>query len=360
MGHQRRKTRYPFTRCPQSKHSLITDSYRTISTALWHLFAFKAILYGQSPLQYKTDKELQLMFTKKRLLIPVVLVLVVAVADVLIINLTHGESGPIEVSHPQNTTSALPGNELSQSSIKVMTLNMAHGRADGRNQILQSGTAIRNNIHSIGALVAREDPQVIAMQEADAPSWWSGNFSHVESTGNAAGMTSVAHALNIDGLGLHYGTAIATQLEVTEAQQVTFPRNLPSFSKGFVVATCVWPGDDSFKFDVVSLHLDFASHKVRSRQLAQLAELVKQTPRPMILMGDFNTDMAKELLPNFLKNTGLTAWRSEDQSIVTFPIMKSRIDWILVSPEFHITSHKLIDEQLSDHRFVAATLTRAN
>lgn len=316
--------------------------------------------YCADTVEHKLKKYSKFMFTKKRILVAIVIVLFVAVTDVLIISLTHGNSGPIEITHLPNTTDEKPRNELSASSIRVMTLNMAHGRADGRNQLLQSGAAIQANISRIGELIAAENPHVIAMQEADAPSWWSGNFSHVKHAGNAAGMTSVAHALNIDGLGLHYGTAIATQLKVTAAHQTTFPRNLPSFSKGFVVTTCIWPGDDNFTFDVVSLHLDFASHKVRSRQLAQLTELVTQTPRPMILMGDFNTDMTKELLPNFLKETGLTAWRTDDHSIVTFPILKSRIDWILVSPEFHITNHKLIDEHLSDHRFVAATLTRAN
>jgi len=291
---------------------------------------------------------------KKLVVIPLIKVVTAIVAAIVVVTITHGDSKPVDIVHLQNSEATRGTNEIS-----VMSINMAHGRSDGRNQLLQSGTKIEQNVVAIGNLVARENPQIVAMQEADAPSWWSGGFSHVEKVGRLGRMTSVVQGKNIDGLGLHYGAAVVTRLQTSSARQVTFDKNYPTFSKGFVVVTCSWPGDPAFQFDVLSLHLDFASAKVRSRQLAVLTELVNKNPRPMILMGDFNTDMSADLLPKFMAETGLQTWRADDTSIVTFPILGSRIDWIFASSEFQIVKQSLLDDVLSDHRIVAASLVRS-
>lgn len=116
----------------------------------------------------------------------------------------------------------------------MMTINMAHGRGNGKNQILQSDDFIKGNVSTIGRLIAREGPQVVALQEADAPSWWSGDFSHVNTVGKLGGMASAIQGLNVDGLGLGYGAAIVTQLESSNARQVTFKKNIPAFSKDYL------------------------------------------------------------------------------------------------------------------------------
>jgi len=281
-------------------------------------------------------------FKKKRFLFPVLVILGGIFLDIVIVSLTHGESRPVGIVHLDN-----PIADLASDQIRVMTINMAHGRADGRNQMLVPNAAIKENVDKIGRLIARENVQVVGMQEADAPSWWSGRFSHVNRVGEIGGMTSAVQGRNIDGLGLHYGSAVVTQLEVFQAREVTFEMNLPTFSKGFVVVTCTWPGDPGFEFDVVSLHLDFASSEVRSSQISILLDLVKQTDRPVILMGDFNTDMSGELLPAFIKESGLRTWRVNDASIVTFPVLGSRIDWIFASPELRIVNQRVLDDVLS-------------
>lgn len=139
---------------------------------------------------------------------------------------------------------------------------------------------------------------------------------------------------------------------------MTFEKNLPTFSKGFVVVTLEWPGDPSFKFDVVSLHLDFASKEARKRQLANLSQLIKMAGKPVIVMGDFNTDMSKELLPAFVKETQLQTWKIDDDSIVTFPMLGSRIDWVFVSSEFRVVDQTVLGDVLSDHSIVTAVIER--
>ena len=292
-------------------------------------------------------------YKRKWFVLPVVAILVAITVDFLVVFMTHGGSMPLEVLSIQNSD-----REPVADQIKVMTINMAHGRSDGRNQLLQASSTIEKNVENIGDFIARERPQVVALQEADAPSWWSGRFSHVERVATVGGMTSAVQGRNVDGLGLHYGAAVVTELNVSEARQVTFKKNIPTFSKGFVVVTCAWPGDPDFKFDVVSLHLDFASAKVRTYQLSILSDLVRQSERPIVLMGDFNTDMVRELLPKFLEETGLQAWRVDDETTVTFPYLGTRIDWILASPELRMVEQSVLDDVLSDHKVVVAILER--
>ena len=58
--------------------------------------------------------------------------------------------------------------------VRVVTLNMAHGRKDGKNQMLLKGETIRGNLVELAALLDRAEADVIALQEADAESSWSG------------------------------------------------------------------------------------------------------------------------------------------------------------------------------------------
>lgn len=276
-----------------------------------------------------------------------------AIGDYIIVLATHGDSGRVNIA-----SLGIPISMPETDQIKVMTINMAHGRSNGKSQLLQRKEAIKNNVTEIGRLVAKEKAQVVALQEADAPSWWSGNFSHVKTVARLGGMSAAIQGLNVEGLGLGYGTAIVTQLKAKSAHQVTFKKTVPTLSKGFVMASCEWPGDPTFVFDVVSLHLDFANANARKRQLAALREAIQKSAKPIIVMGDFNTDMSGDLLPAFLEKTQLKTWRVNDNSIVTFPLMGTRIDWILASPEFQIVEQRVLDEVLSDHKILTARIQR--
>jgi hypothetical protein len=73
------------------------------------------------------------------------------------------------------------------STLKVMTLNLAHGRKDGLNQLLKSAGAIHSNFEEIAVFLENAGADVVALQEADAPSFWSGSFDHVELLAGLAG-----------------------------------------------------------------------------------------------------------------------------------------------------------------------------
>ena len=224
--------------------------------------------------------------------------------------------------------------------------------------MLQSSKKITAQIETIGKLISREQAHLAALQEADSKAWWSGGYSHVQRVAEFGAMKYAVEGRNVSGLGLHYGTAIVSRLETANARQLTFKKNFPTFSKGFLAVRCQWPGEENFFFEFISLHLDFASSTVRERQLAELAEFLKNNRYPLIICGDFNSDMNTELLPLFLENHQLSTWEQDNGEIITFPTLKARIDWVFVSKEFNILRQDVLEDNVSDHRIVKAVISR--
>ncbi len=123
--------------------------------------------------------------------------------------------GPAEpVVGIERTEGAL---ESAGPTLRVMTLNLAHGRADGVNQMLVSTNSIRDNLARVADFLTREAPDVVALQEADGPSFWSGRFDHVKTLAETARFGTFVRAENVKGFGLSYGTAVLSRAEVVAA-----------------------------------------------------------------------------------------------------------------------------------------------
>ncbi len=233
---------------------------------------------------------------------------------------------------------------------------MAHGRGDGRSQILQSKETIDKFVNKIGLLIQKENAQIVALQESDAPSWWSGGYSHVKKVAKLSNMHFAVQAKHVDGIGLHYGASLIGKPTIISAYSQTFDKSIPTFSKGFTMATVKW---GEMELNVISLHLDFTRDSVRESQLNLLASKINESGKPVIISGDFNSDLSKPYLVNFMKKLKLSTWKPNAKDIVTFPgLGGSRIDWILASAEFKITSHTVLDEIISDHKAVKVTIKK--
>lgn len=242
--------------------------------------------------------------------------------------------------------------------LRLMTLNLAHGRADALNQVGQLGLSedeLRANIAAAAAVVARHDPDLVCLQEADSPSWWSGDFDHVAAVASPARLPYAVRANHVDGLGLHYGTAILSRWVLTEAEARTFDPTPPTFPKGFTIAAVQWPGRD-LVFDLVSIHCDFASAGARERQIDQLVAVVRARGRPVIVGGDLNSGWsATGATRRLAEALALTTWEPEAE-LVTFPDTGARLDWILVSAPFELERTEILPDVISDHHALVATI----
>ena len=242
------------------------------------------------------------------------------------------------------------------SGLKVMTLNMAHGRGDSFHQLLQTTDTTLGNLDAIAVMLNREQPDVIALQEADGPSFWSGNFNHIAYLAERSPYSWAVNGRQVEGAGLAYGTALLSSFELQQPQAITFDPSLAMIRKGFVVSTIDWPGQPDVKVDIVSVHLDFSSESTRRQQARELIAVMRDRGRPMIVMGDLNTDWHHEdsTVRLIAAELDMSVHSPGVQGLETFPLSGKRLDWILLSEELAFSSYRVVSDVLSDHRGVVA------
>ena len=108
-------------------------------------------------------------------------------------------------------------------------------------------------------MLRHERADLVALQEADGPSAWSGNFDHVatlaEETSLGFSFRGDHNPFDFFGQTLSSGTALVSRLPLERPAPTAFAANWRD-TKGFVVATVELPGTGP-EVDVVSVHLDF-------------------------------------------------------------------------------------------------------
>lgn len=241
--------------------------------------------------------------------------------------------------------------------LKIMTLNMAHGRGDSFHQLFQRSAKTIANLDAIASLLKDSGAEIVALQEADGPSFWSGNFNHIDYLADNGAFIQSVHGVHVDGLGLSYGTALIANRDLMDPKAITFDPALSPVPKGFVVSTISWPGNPDIDVDIVSVHLDFASQSIRKKQALELIKTLRDRKRPVIIMGDFNTEWHENsTIQHINQALGLSAYNPEGLGLETFPTFGERLDWILVSKEISFRSYRVIPDTVSDHHGVIAEL----
>ena len=241
--------------------------------------------------------------------------------------------------------------------MKVMTLNVGHARADGRNQFLQSSDQAKQHLWRIANVLKRENPHVAAFQEIDLNSFWNGSFDH---TSYVAGLADYPHffsGVHFRGGRLAYGTALVARQILRDQLNIRFGKPFARPGKGFVLSVTHWPGAPGLDLDLVSVHFDFLTRSKRLREAEKLIATLRGRDNPRIVMGDLNTDYGRDasLIRLLERELDLSTWQPEARA-VTFPRLGYRLDWILVSRHIKIVSHSVLPDSLSDHRAVLAEL----
>ena len=230
----------------------------------------------------------------------------------------------------------------------VLTLNIAHGRKDGASQIFQKSNQIKSNLYDISSLLKRESPDIVALQEADGPSIWSGNFSHVEYLAENSGYAHSVRGAHVDGMMLSYGTALLSKQLLYEPISVTFEPSPPTFPKGFLSASTKM--NNEIEADIISVHLDFSRKDVRQKQVQNMVNLLSVRKKPLIIMGDFNCEWEENSAVKVLaEKLDLSIYQLTNNNQITFPILKKRIDFILISNEFEFVTYEVLPDVVSDH-----------
>ncbi|MHC4452587.1 MAG: endonuclease/exonuclease/phosphatase family protein [Planctomycetota bacterium] len=241
-------------------------------------------------------------------------------------------------------------------SLRVVTLNLGHGRGTASHQALLKRMRIQSNLDGIASVLRQEGPDIVGLQEADAPSWWSGGFDHVDYLAMRSEYPHRFHGRHRDIAQIRSGTALLSRRPLAE----TFSAGMWSGAlrpvKGYVVAAVEVGG---VVVDVVSVHVDFASRGRRRIQLGKMATELKRRDRPVVILGDLNCSWGREpTLRELSTRLDLVAFRPDADGLATFPHgrPKRRIDWILASRGTEYKRYEVISTPLSDHRAVVADL----
>jgi len=261
---------------------------------------------------------------------------------------------PAVFEHETPSIAIDPGHHVRRPYLRLMTLNIAHGRGNDAYRLFLKGSDVEVNLDDIAAVLRREEPDIVALQEADGPSIWSGMRDHVEYLAQKGGFPYSVRGEHVKGMKLSYGTALLSKIPLREPVSVTFPPSPPTLSKGFVAATVTWPGDPVAEIDVISLHLDFSRNSVRQRQMEDLIDLLSSRNRISIVMGDFNCewearDSALHMLAEQCRLKGYLAGKA---GMETFPLLGKRFDWVLVSSDLEFSTYEVLEDPVSDHRGV--------
>jgi len=249
-------------------------------------------------------------------------------------------------------------------ALKLLTLNVAHARRHAQHQALVKAPTLRRNLEAIAEVLARESPDVVALQEADGPSAWSGGFDHVETLARLSGFPHAFRGehnpFSLGRLDLSSGTALLSRLPLAEPRSLAFSQTWRD-TKGFVAATITPQVFGGVAIDVVSIHLDFLAERIRRRQVDQLIERFAGSRRPLIVLGDFNCEWGERRRCFERLGAELGLRPVERGGSPTFPAWRPlvRLDWILVSPGLAFSRYRTLADRLSDHLSVLAEIQLA-
>ncbi len=239
---------------------------------------------------------------------------------------------------------------------------MAHGRREAANRPFVRRHTAHQTLRDIATTVRRVTPDVVALQEADGPSVWSGRFDHVATLARLAGLDDHFRGdhnpFGFGGFHLASGTALLSRGTLDRPVSHRFGLSWRD-TKGYVAATIRVPEWSGPAIDVVSVHLDFLVPSVRRRQISLMAERLSARRRPLVVLGDLNCCWRREprSMRLLTETLGLRSYAPESAA-PTFPSWRPRrrLDWILASDELEFCSHHTLPVSLSDHLVVVADL----
>jgi len=244
--------------------------------------------------------------------------------------------------------------------LRIMTLNIAHGRGLTPIQGITSSRKIRLNLRKIASLLSDIKPDIVALQEIDERARWSGNFDHLDYIRVHAGFAHAAfgiHNRRQGILNLDYGNAFLSQLPILDTETIVFGKRKIG-EKGFFYAEINFHGK---KVPFINLHLHASSRAQRMNQIEQLSAWLKlkyilakdQWFIPPIVCGDFNNsnerDDATAYLWSILSNYGDYWIRPLNEATFPSPFPRRRLDFIFLPAACRKVKCQVIQAMISDH-----------
>lgn len=249
---------------------------------------------------------------------------------------------------------------ISGDSVRVVSLNVSHGRKKAWNQMLVTRKRTYRNLQEIALFLESTGADVVALQEVDASSRWSGKFDHLQYLLDRTAYSCYVHGRHARTWLYSFGTALLSRSTLEDRRILEFAPSPPTTSKGLVAGTVTLSFDGRTEaVTVISLHLDFSRKKVRDAQIGEVVSYLSETATPLIIMGDLNSQWPSDRshVRQLAEQFGLTAFEPESDQLGTYKSTAGkRLDWILISSGLEFVNYGVFPDVLSDHLAVFADI----
>ena len=258
--------------------------------------------------------------------------------------------------------------------LRVLTLNIAHGRGLSAYQGFHSQKGIERCLRRVAVLLAKADADIVALQEVDEDSHWNRRIHLLDFLQDHASYEHAylgVHNRRGGKLPLAYGNGLLTRFPILKAEHEAFGKASLG-EKGFV---CAELQTAQGILPVVNLHLDFRSRLRRIEQIECLIQFLDNkhyasdgTPHlSPIVCGDFNsrsgkpTDAVRHLF-RYLQEQCTYQLHPTGRGSATFPsiLPVHGLDFIFVPPSYIVRSVQVMRCYVSDHRPVLIELGLEN
>jgi endonuclease/exonuclease/phosphatase family metal-dependent hydrolase len=257
---------------------------------------------------------------------------------------------------------------MTARKLRILTLNIAHGRGLSAYQGFYSTRGIERNLRRIARLLLRESPDIVAMQEVDEDSHWNQrihllDFLKVEADYPHSHLG--VHNRREGKLPLAYGNGVLSRFEIEHAYHQAFGQAVLG-EKGFLYTEISLP---SGHLPIVNLHLDFKSRTRRIEQIERLIAYLEKRHEEKggesylspLVCGDFNSrsgkanDAVRHLFSYLEEQCAYTLYPKKGR---TFPSIfpTHGLDFILVPPTWKVLRCEVLRSYVSDHRPVLIDL----
>ncbi|TVP76815.1 MAG: endonuclease [Puniceicoccaceae bacterium] len=259
-------------------------------------------------------------------------------------------------------------------TLRVLTLNIAHGRGLSPYQGFHSQKGIERGLHRVARLLKKVDAHIVALQEVDEDSHWNRRIHLLDFLQQAAGYAHAylgVHNRRGGKLPLAYGNGLLTRFPILHAEHEAFGQASLG-EKGFV---CAELETAQGILPVVNVHLDYRSRLRRIEQIEHLIQFLDNkhytsegTPHlSPIVCGDFNsrsgkpTDAVRHLF-KYLQEQCDYQLHPTGRGSGTFPspLPVHGLDFIFVPPSYVVHSARVLRSYVSDHRPVLVEMRIKN
>lgn len=253
--------------------------------------------------------------------------------------------------------------------LRLLTFNIAHARGLSLHQGLRTVKQLCANLVKIAKLIQRLDADIVALQEIDENSRWSGSFDHLAYLREHTGLPFTAFGINNRRIGryhLNYGNAVLSRFPIVHAETVPFGSGQIG-EKGFVFVE-IDLGKRK-RLPLFNIHMHHRSRPQRLKQVIRLMHYLdeQRTIRaahwgmPPLVCGDFNNpshwpDATSTLLGYFEQTNNYTLLPKTGRTFPS-PFPARALDYVFLPEQCQQPKVEIVRSMLSDHRPVLVEFT---